>query len=213
VSHDTPYITVAAGQLSARLMNEASTTLDAIERMVAQAAEQGVQLLVLPECAYPAYLLGSIQSYRIGDHLSGKAFVARLCDLAARYSLHIVSGFVEDTEQALYNSAVFIDSTGREIGRRRKIFLWHVGHEWYSPGDKICAFDSALGRIGIIICAETRVPEILATLVADGAELMAMPTCWVNTANEPGKYANIQTEYLIEARAREFGIPFVCADK
>jgi predicted amidohydrolase len=210
---NSPYITAAAGQLSARLMNEASVTLDVIDQLIAQAAEQKVNLLVLPECAYPAYLLGSIQSYRAGDHLSGEDFVAHLSEQAASFGLHIVSGFIEEVGDFLYNAAVLIDSTGRELGRRRKNFLWHAGHDWYTPGDDIMAYDTELGRLGVIICAETRVPEIVATLVADGAEFLAMPTCWVNTARQPGEYANIQTEYLIEARAREFGVPFICADK
>ena len=40
-----------------------------------------------------------------------------------------------------------------------------------------------------------------------------MPTCWVNVAREPQRYENPQPEYLIEARAREFGVPFACANK
>lgn len=206
-------ITVAAGQITARLMNEAPATLDSIEAAITRAARMRVDLLVLPECAYPAYLLGSVTSYRAGDHLSGEGFVAWLRERALRHRLHMVSGFVEDAGAGLRNAAVLIDDRGRELGRCRKRFLWHADHEWFEPGDEVRAFDSALGRIGIMICAETRVPEIAATLVADGAELIALPTCWINHAREPGQYYNPQVEYLIEARAREFGVPFVCADK
>jgi len=206
-------IRVAAGQCSARPMNEARLTLASLEQAIASAAERRADLLVLPECAYPAYLLGSVASYRGVDHLSTQAFVGWLQERAARYRLHIVCGFVEDTSEALYNAAVLIDDQGRELGRARKRFLWNAARDWFTPGDEIRAFDSTLGRIGVIICAETRVPEILATLIADGAELIAMPTCWVNMARAPGKYENPQVSFLIEARAREFGVPFVCANK
>ena len=206
-------ITAAAGQITARLMNEATDTLASLRAAITQAADRRVDLLVLPECAYPAYLLGSVTSYRAGDHMPSGAFVAWLSEQAARHRLHIICGFVEDASERIYNSAVFIDDRGREIGRSRKRFLWHVDHEWYAPGGEIRAFDSALGRVGIVICAETRVPEIVATLAADGAELLAMPTCWINGARQPGQFRNPQIEFLIEARAREFGIPFVCADK
>jgi predicted amidohydrolase len=40
-----------------------------------------------------------------------------------------------------------------------------------------------------------------------------MPTCWINGSRTPGQFTNPQIEFLIEARAREFGLPFVCADK
>ncbi len=206
-------ITVAAGQITARLMNEASDTLGLLEAAIAEAADRRVDLLVLPECAYPGYLLGSVTSYRAGDHLSSKAFVAWLCERAGRHRLHIVSGFVEDTSEVLYNSAVLIDDRGREIGRTRKRFLWHADHEWFARGSEIRAFNTELGRIGIVICAETRVPEIIATLVADGAELLAMPTCWINGTSESGRFENPQVEFLIRARAREFDVPFICADK
>lgn len=206
-------ITVAAAQLTARLMNEAPRTLASIEGAIQRAAGKRVDLLVLPESAYPAYLIGSIDSYREGDHLTGEQYVAWLAEQARRHRLHLISGFVEDPPDRLYNAAVFIDDQGREIGRARKRFLWHMDQEWFTPGETIEAFDSALGRVGIVTCAETRAPEIVATLVADGAEILAMPTCWINAASEPGQYYNIQVDYLIEARAREFDVPFVCADK
>jgi predicted amidohydrolase len=127
--------------------------------------------------------------------------------------MHIVCGFVEDTGQALFNSAVLVDDRGELVGIARKRFLWNADRDWYSPGDEIRVFDTDLGRIGVTICAETRVPEILATLVAEGAGLIAMPTCWINGSRDPGRYQNPQVSYLIEARAREFGVPFVCSDK
>jgi len=206
-------ITVAAGQLQARLMNEAAATREAIAGLVAEAARKGAELLVLPECAYPAYLLGSVASYRAGDHLSSEAFVGWLAGRAAAHRLHVVCGFVEDTGRELFNAAVLIDASGREIGRARKRFLWHADHDWFAPGDEVRTFDCRLGRIGIVICAEMRMPEIVATLVADGVTLIAMPTCWINNARQPGEYANPQVEFLVEARAREFGVPLVCADK
>ncbi len=206
-------IRLAAGQITARLMNEAGATLASIEQAMTQAAARHAELLILPECAYPAYLLGSIRSYREGDHLSSEAFVAWLARRTAKHRMTLVCGFVEDTGAALHNTAVVIDHRGCEVGRARKRFLWNADRDWYTPGDQIRAFDTPVGRIGVAICAEARVPEIIATLAADGAELIALPTCWINAARNPGEYENPQTGFMIEARAREFGLPFICADK
>ncbi len=208
----TPVV-VAAGQLQSRLMNEADATLEAMAALIEEAASQRADLLVLPECAYPAYLLGSIESYRSGSHLSSSQFVDWLSERAVRHRLHIVSGYVEDSGERLFNSAVLIGPEGQIIGQARKRFLWHADHDWFGPGSEIPVFDTPLGRIGIIICAEARVPEIIASLANQGAELIAMPTCWINASRQPGCYSNPQPDYLIAARAREFGIPFVCADK
>lgn len=206
-------VVVAAGQLQSRLMNEAAATLDSIATLIVQAADAGARLLVLPECAYPAYLLGSVESYRTGDHLSSRAFLDWLSARAAKHRLHIVSGYVEDTGEALFNSAILLGPDGRPMANVRKRFLWNVDQDWFRPGQEITTCQTAIGRIGIIICAETRMPEILATMAADGVELFAMPTCWINNSRQPGEYRNPQPEFLIEARSREFGVPFICADK
>lgn len=206
-------ITVAAGQIAARRMSEADLTLASLGIAIEEAHRNKVDLLVLPECAYPAYLLGSVESYRAGRHMPGETYVRWLAKRAADCRMHIVSGFVDDGGDMLYNAAVLLDDHGREIGRTRKTFLWDLDHNWYAPGDRIRAFDSRLGRIGLLICADARLPEFLATLAADGAELLAMPTCWVNGSRQPGEFRNPQVDFLIEARAREFGLPMVCADK
>lgn len=206
-------ITVAAAQISARSREEAELTLTSLDSAIRQAHRAGADLLVLPECAYPAYLLGSAESYRAGAHMPGEDFVRWLAGRAADCRMHIVSGFVDDGGNQLYNAAVLVDDKGREIGRTHKTFLWHLEHDWYAAGNRLPTFETRLGRIGMIICAETRSPEILATLAANGAELLAMPTCWVNSARKAGEFCNPQVEFLIEARAREFGLPIICADK
>src|SRR5262249_1283523 len=126
-------ITVAAAQLAARQMNDATAALDGIATSIKRAAEKRVDLLVLPECAYPAYLIGSVDSYRAGDHLSSEEFVAWLTRRAASHRLHIICGFVEDAKHSLFNSAIFIDDRGRELGRVRKRFLWNADHDWFAP--------------------------------------------------------------------------------
>jgi len=206
-------IRVAAGQLSARLMNEADATRASIDACITEAAAQGAQLLVLPECAYPAYLLGSVASYRAADHMSGEAFVRWLAKRAAETRMHLVSGFVEDAGDVLHNSVVVIDSAGHELGRVHKRFLWNADRDWFQAGGQLDVIQTDLGPLGVLICAEMRVPEMLATLVARGAHCIAMPTCWINAARDPGCYRNPQVEFMVPARAREFGVPVICADK
>ena len=206
-------IKVAAAQLKAFTLEQAEQTLAAIGWAVKQAAEAQVDLLVLPECAYPAYLLGSVEAYRTAEILPPSEYILMLCRLARKNKMHIVSGYVEDVRTHLHNSAVLIDDRGQEVGTYRKSFLWNADNRYFKPGERVPVFETTLGKIGMVICADTRVPEILAKLVRDGAQLIAMPTCWVNVAEEPGCYENPQPEYLISARAREFDLPFVCANK
>ena len=42
---------------------------------------------------------------------------------------------------------------------------------------------------------------------------MILPTAWVNASKERRVYRNIHPDFLIRARAMEFGVPFACASK
>jgi predicted amidohydrolase len=192
---------------------QADRGLEAIERLIHAAAEQQADLLVLPECAYPAYLIESQDNFRRAAVLPAEEYVIRIARLARKKRLHIASGLIEDTHTCLHNSAVLIDAAGQVIGTYRKSFLWGADNDYFTPGDRPGVFDTELGRIGLLICADARAPEVTARAVMGGAALMAMPTCWVNLARESGRFENPQPEYLIPARSREFGVPFICANK
>ena len=206
-------IKVAAAQLKAFSLEQADQALASIGWAVKQAAEAKVDLLVLPECAYPAYLIGSVENYRAAEILPPSEYIIVLARLARKNNMHIVSGYIEDVGTHLYNSAVLIDNQGQEVGTYRKSFLWGADNHYFKPGERLTVFETVLGKIGMVICADTRAPEIIAKQVMDGAQLIAMPTCWVNVAKEPDCYENPQPEFLISARAKEFDIPFVCANK
>ena len=206
-------ITVAAAQLPAFPLAEAARSLRQIQAAFAEATKRNVDLLVLPECAYPAYLLGSPKLYAESGCLTSDQFLSRLGKLAATAGLHVVCGFVERRDQKLHNAAVLLGPDGAVLGVHRKSFLWGDDLKCFSPGESIDVFDSKLGPIGIAICADLRSPEIMASLVDQGARLVAVPTCWVNVAAKSGGYSNPQAEFLVEARAREFGVPLVCANK
>lgn len=212
-THARP-VRVAAGQMVAHSIDHAADAWPAIDRLIARAVEAGADLLVLPECTYPAYFLGSRERLSAADILPTAAVLERLSARAAAARIHLCCGIAEQAANGrLFNSAVLIDPTGRLIGMARKTFLWDCDCRWFIPGEAIGVFDTAIGRIGIMICADARVPEIAATLATRKAQFVAMPTAWVNTSGDPTRLYNIQPDFLIEARAREFAMPFVCADK
>ena len=206
-------IKAAAAQLRAAKLENPAEALAHIHGAIEQAAEQGVELLVLPECAYPAYALGSAAAYRAARVMDNAALVADLSSRAKRHTMHLVCGFVEERGAALANAAMVIDHRGKVLGIYRKTFLWGDGNDVFTPGDEVVPIKTRWGKIGIAICADARAPETIAALAAQGARLICVPTCWVNLAKTPGEFYNPQPDFLIEARAREFALPFVCANK
>jgi predicted amidohydrolase len=216
MSKESRTITVAAAQLAARRLGEAQAALEDIEEAVRQARQAGADLVVLPECCYPAYWLGSLARYRQADILRGGQIERWFGELARRHGISIVAGVVAEKSASaggLHDSAVFLDSTGLLRGRHDKTFLWAAEHDWYEPGARVRPVETEFGPVGMVICAEGRSPEVFASHAAQGAGLLAMPTAWVNAAARPGEYYNPQPDFLIPARAREFGLPIVCANK
>jgi predicted amidohydrolase len=204
---------VAAVQLAAQAMEAAEGVWPRIERWVREAAGAGCGLVVIPECSYPAYVLGSAERARGADILGRAEIVARFSAMARENRITLVAGFAEDFDGKLWNSAGVWDSAGRLLGVQRKTFLFDCDNKWFSHGTSIEPIATEHGRIGIVICADARAPEVSATLVNRGAELIVVPTAWVNMAKGAGEYWNVQPDCLIRARAMEFGVAYVCADK
>lgn len=206
-------ITVAAAQLPARPLEEARQALDDIERAVQQARQAAAHLIVLSECCYPCYWLGDRRRYFQADILRGPAIEAFFADLARKHHIHIVAGLIYEHNDSLHDAAVLFDPAGQVLGRHFKTFLWDREHDWYEPGNQVQPVETDLGRVGMLVCAEGRSPEVFASHAAQQAGLLAMPTAWVNAADKPGDYYNPQPDFLVRARAVEFSLPMVCANK
>ncbi|HKQ50165.1 MAG TPA: nitrilase-related carbon-nitrogen hydrolase [Phycisphaerae bacterium] len=204
---------VSCGQMQAMTLAESAGVWQVVERLANQAAEAGADLLVLPEATYPAYWLKSATRYMQTDIERTPVVLDRFSKYAERHGLWLVVGFVEESGGRLYNSAAVIDRGGAVVGIARKSFLWDCDNRWFSPAEKLSVFDTEFGRMGVLICADARAPEIAATLAAQGAQFMILPTAWVNASKERRVYRNIHPDFLIRARAMEFGVPFACASK
>jgi predicted amidohydrolase len=199
--------------MEATTMDQAADAWMVVERLAAKAADAGADLFVLPELTYPAYYLESTERYMQSDIQRSPAVLERFSKLAAKHAFWIVVGFVEEDQGRLYNSAAVFDRQGRTTGIARKNFLWDFDHQWFTPGNSLSVFDTEFGKMGVLICADARVPEIPATLISDGARFIVQPTAWVNTSNVRRTYRNIQPDFLIRARATEFGVPFISCSK
>lgn len=204
---------VSCGQMQAMTLAESAGVWQVVERLSNQAAQAGADLLVLPETTYPAYWLKSATRYMQADIERTPVVLDRFAKYAERHGFWLVVGFVEESGGRLYNSAAVFDRSGAVIGIARKSFLWDCDNRWFSPADKLSVFDTEFGRMGVLICADARAPEIAATLAAQGAQFMVLPTAWVNASKERRVYRNIHPDFLIRARAMEFGVPFACASK
>jgi predicted amidohydrolase len=206
---------VAVAQTPGTSLTQWRATLAELDKQISAARECGADLVVLPECAWPAYSLGSVSEYwkaRRAGLPGADFFLEYLARTARRQRIAICAGFVEETGEHLYNAAALFEADGRLAGSHRKCFLWDFDHDCFVPGDRIAPVTTRFGPVGIMICADARLPEIPATLAYRGARLILHPTAWVNTGT-PASPWNPQPDFLIRARAAEFHVPIASASK
>ncbi|MGP6189833.1 MAG: carbon-nitrogen hydrolase family protein [Vulcanimicrobiaceae bacterium] len=173
------------------------------------AAAQGAKLVVLPEGTVPAYVLGTAPVEAAQLERAHRA----LAQIAERHAITLVYGGAKLVGGRTYNAAIVLGPDGRELGFAAKQFLWHFDRRWFDAGTTLDPIDTPAGRLGLLVCADGRVPTIAATLVERGAELLVMPTAWVTSGRDPSALENVQADLFVNVRAHENGVPFVAANK
>lgn len=175
---------------------------------VEEAARQAAELVVFPECMDTGYLFDSAaHCAALAEPVPGGQFADGLADLARKHRLYIASGITERdaTKGKIFNSGILFDRDGNVCLRYQKQFLATHDQNWFSFGE--CGnpvVDTELGRLGLLICFDGRIPEIARSLALQGAEVL------VDMANF---FAMDQAEMWGPARAYENGVWLVAATK
>ena len=169
-------------------------TLDKAERLIAEPANYGSQLLVFPEAFIGGYPRGSSFGVVIGSRsLKGREEfrkyyasaidvpgpeVERIAAAAGKYKMHIVMGVIERAGFTLYCTVLFFDSQGQYLGKHRKLMPTALERViWgYGDGSTLPVYDTSIGRMGALICWENRMPLLRTALYAKGIELYCAPT-------------------------------------
>jgi len=207
---------IACLQISAREYEDRYENKENILRMIDKAADVRPELMVLPECAYPAYYISPLMvKNSLEFHKSTLELIAEVKQRAKLYKCYIALGIVETdlTKNILYNSALLINPEGQEIIRFRKSYLWHFDSRWFCAGDQYPVFETEFGKVGMFICSDGRLPEIVRCLSLQGADILIDLTNWVTSGFEKETLSNPQVEYMIPTRALENRVWIIAANK
>jgi predicted amidohydrolase len=221
--------TVAAAQLGPASPTKAET----VARMVAlldEAGRQGVEFVAFPELALTPYFARTVhndaESYSEASFPSEET--APLIAAIQRSKLTAVVPFAELTVDGIYNSAALVGPSGREIGRYRKMHIpgtvepdasrpyQILEKRYFRRGDLgFPAYDSALGNVGMAICADRRYPETFRCLALSGSEIYAVVfNTPYNEAEENARARAIEShELAVRCAARYNGVPLIAAGK
>ena len=174
-------------------------------RLIGEAAAAGAQLVALPEY-FP--LIGATDADRLAAReVDGSGPIQDFLAAAAqKHGLWLVGGsipLVANDPAKLRNSCLVFDPQGKRVARYDKIHLFgfRKGDEAYDEaatierGNRVVAFESPLGRIGIAICYDLRFPELFRAL--GEVDLLVLPAAFTETTGRA------HWEMLLRARAVE----------
>ena len=150
------------------------------------AAAEGADLLVFPE--YGAMELASLGGREVAGSLERSLHeVARHAEaaaelqarLAARFGCHILAASGPHFEgERPVNRAVLFGPDGRIGHQDKQVMTRFEREDWHvTAGAGLQVFDTALGRIGMLICYDSEFPLLGRRLVEAGAELILVPSC------------------------------------
>ena len=156
---------------------DAAANLGRAARMVGDAADQGCDVVVLPECLDLGWTHASARTEAVG--IPGPT-TAALAKAAAQHGIMVAAGIVERDGDRLYNAAVLISPAGELLSHHRKINELQFALEMYSVGSSLRVTQTSIGTVGLTICADNA-PRSIAlgqTLGHMGAQILLSPSAW-----------------------------------
>jgi NAD+ synthase (glutamine-hydrolysing) len=206
--------TVALAQTYPKL-GDVPANLEAHLQQVAQAADQGADLVIFPEM--------SLTGYQVMDMVPELAIRAEADDaifrqmLQASHRADVMFGFVqEDDRNRFYIAAAYL-SGGDLVHLHQKVYLptyaMFDDGRYFEAGDHIRAFDTRFGRMGMLICEDFWHMSAPYLLWMDGADILLLHSCspsrgvsaseggrltssrWVELMNQ--SYASSFTSYVV----------------
>ncbi|QNP68353.1 carbon-nitrogen hydrolase family protein [Streptomyces roseirectus] len=157
------------------------------ERLIEDARGQDVRLLALPEACLGGYLLSLDDAAALDDGPPALALdgpeIRRLAALAGEMT--VVAGYCEaGPDGDRYNSVVCVTGDG-VLGNHRKVHQPLGEDASYASGDRFHAFDTPVGRIGMMICYDKAFPESARALALAGAQIGVCVSAWPGARTHP----------------------------
>ncbi|HLJ13587.1 MAG TPA: nitrilase-related carbon-nitrogen hydrolase [Bryobacteraceae bacterium] len=173
---------------------DCGATLTKVRALVTEAAGSGALLVVFPEAFVSGYPKGFDFGARVGMRSpEGRAMFRRYYEsavdvpgpavealgaMAKAHGVHLVIGVIERDGGTLYCTILFFSPDGALLGKHRKLMptamerlIWG-----YGDGSTLPVFDTALGKIGAVICWENYMPLLRTAMYAKGIQLYCAPT-------------------------------------
>ncbi|CAO3695309.1 unnamed protein product [Rhizopus microsporus] len=175
---------IALVQLGGVGFNKTANLAHAREKIL-EAAKNGAQVVVLPECFNSPY--GTKYFPQFAEPLEGGESVSMLSSTAKDANIYLIGGSIPEKEEAtgkIYNTTTVYDPSGAMIAKHRKVHLFDIDvpgkitfkeSETLSPGSWLTSVDTKYGKLGLGICYDIRFPEMAMIAARKGCLAMIYP--------------------------------------
>ena len=173
-------------------------------RFIKQAADEGANLVILPELANSGCDLGPRdRALEFAEELPHGPTSRAWRKETENSGICVVGGLLESEGDTLHNSAVLLGPG--VVGRYRKTHLWDREKLLYEPGRELPVFDTSLGRIGLLVCYDAWFPEAARALALKGAQILCAPSNapddWVPERQRRGDLTMLNVHCIASANA------------
>jgi nitrilase len=193
---ETPQVFTAAVVQAAPVFFNKAQTLDKIQTLTSQAAKEKAALILFPEVIIPGYPRGLIFGTTVGGRTAeGREMflrywensiqvpgpeTERLGKSAKEAKAWLAVGVTEKDKlsDTLYCTLLYFSPEGQLVHKHRKLkptaaerIIWGEG-----DGSDLNVLDTALGKLGGLICWENYMPLARTALYQQGIEIYLAPT-------------------------------------
>ncbi|EKD73068.1 MAG: hypothetical protein ACD_45C00473G0022 [uncultured bacterium] len=188
------------------------------EKLIAEAAAQGAQLIVLPEM-FAVMAMDQVDKIKMGETLDNGPIQAFLSQQALRHRVWLVGGTiplaVPNVSEKIHAACLVFDDQGKRVARYDKIHLFDVSlnaaRECYNEsravtaGHEVIVVTTPFGKLGLAVCYDVRFPELFRAMHEQQVQLVALPAAFTFTTG------TVHWDILVRARAIENQVYMIAA--
>ena len=169
------------------------------EPLIREAAAHGAQIVCTTECFLDGYAIADksipLDQYRaLGEPIPNGEYFRKLSALARELKVMLIAGMLEADGEARYNTAVSIGPEGKLLAKYHKQQLDHEAVR-NTPGTESSVFQVPYARLGVMICADRRITNVVKGFCDRGADFLICPS--------GGMFGPKSNDHILQARSKE----------
>jgi predicted amidohydrolase len=188
-----------AGIVLKWLRSDKEANYQRVEPLIREAASGGAKIVCTTECFLDGYAIADksipLDVYRgLGERIPDGPYFRRLAELTKELKIYLIAGMLEADGDDRLNTAVIIGPDGKLIGRYHK---QHLEHEAVRnrAGNECSVFSTEYGKIGVMICADRRLPDVVKGFCSRGADFLICPS--------GGMFGPKDNDPILQSRSKE----------